>query len=54
MRGSNADAQYIYLGRCWSREDPLYIARRCIRFAAEDIGLADPQALILAETILDL
>jgi len=31
----------------YAGEDPLYIARRLIRFASEDIGLADPQALTL-------
>jgi len=51
MRGSNPDAALYYLGRMLEAgEDPLYVARRCLRFAAEDIGLADPQALILAET----
>jgi putative ATPase len=32
-------------------EDPLYIARRCIRFASEDVGLADPNALLLADAV---
>ena len=46
MRGGDADASLYWLGRMLSSgEDPLYIARRLIRFASEDIGLRDPQAL---------
>ncbi|MEK7516766.1 MAG: replication-associated recombination protein A [Patescibacteria group bacterium] len=46
MRGSDADAALYWLGRMLEAgEDPLYVARRLIRFASEDIGLADPQAL---------
>jgi len=49
MRGSEADAALYWLGRMLEAgEDPLYVARRLIRFAAEDIGLADPQALVQA------
>jgi len=49
MRGSDADASLYWLGRMIeSGEDPLYIARRLIRFASEDIGLADPNALVQA------
>ncbi len=49
MRDSNPDATLYWLGRMIeSGEDPLYIARRIIRFASEDIGLADPQALVVA------
>jgi putative ATPase len=49
MRGSDADAALYWMGRMLEAgEDPLYIARRVIRFAAEDIGLADPQALTLS------
>jgi putative ATPase len=49
MRGSDANAALYWLGRMIeSGEDPLYVARRLIRFAAEDIGLADPQALVQA------
>jgi putative ATPase len=49
MRGSDADAALYWLGRMIeSGEDPLYIARRLIRFASEDIGLADPNALVQA------
>lgn len=49
MRDSDPDATLYWLGRMIeSGEDPLYIARRIIRFATEDIGLADPQALVVA------
>jgi putative ATPase len=49
MRGSDADAALYWLARMIeSGEDPLYIARRLIRFASEDIGLADPNALVQA------
>ncbi|MBU1348599.1 replication-associated recombination protein A [Patescibacteria group bacterium] len=46
LRGSDADAALYWLGRMLeSGEDPLYVARRLVRFASEDIGLADPRAL---------
>ncbi|MGF1604975.1 MAG: replication-associated recombination protein A [Rhodothalassiaceae bacterium] len=46
LRGSDPDAALYWLARMLTAgEDPLYIARRLIRFASEDIGLADPQAL---------
>jgi putative ATPase len=46
LRGSDCDAALYWLARMLSGgEDPLYICRRLIRFASEDIGLADPQAL---------
>ncbi len=49
MRASDADAALYWLGRMLEAgEDPLYVARRLIRFASEDIGLADPQALVQA------
>lgn len=49
MRGSDADAALYWLGRMLEAgEDPLYIARRLVRFASEDIGLADPNALTQA------
>lgn len=49
LRGSDVDASLYWLGRMLEAgEDPLYVARRLIRFASEDIGNADPQALILA------
>jgi putative ATPase len=49
LRGSDPDAALYWLGRMIEAgEDPLYIARRMVRFASEDIGNADPQALIIA------
>jgi putative ATPase len=49
MRGSDPDAALYWMARMiQGGEDPLFIARRMIRFASEDIGLADPQALIHA------
>jgi putative ATPase len=46
MRGSDADAALYWFARMLTGgEDPRYIARRLVRFAAEDIGMADPQAL---------
>ena len=49
MRNSDPDAAVYWLARMLEAgEDPLYIARRLIRFASEDVGLADPRALELA------
>ncbi|WP_376696941.1 replication-associated recombination protein A [Wenzhouxiangella sp. EGI_FJ10305] len=49
LRGSDADAALYWLARMLvGGEDPLYVARRLIRFASEDIGLAEPQALTQA------
>jgi len=49
LRGSDADAGLYWLGRMLEGgEDPLYIVRRLVRFATEDVGMADPQALIIA------
>jgi putative ATPase len=46
VRGSDPDASLYYLARMLDAgEDPLYLARRLIRMASEDIGMADPQAL---------
>ena len=46
LRGSDTDAALYWLARMLAGgEDPNYIARRLTRFAAEDVGLADPQAL---------
>ncbi|MEQ8804595.1 MAG: replication-associated recombination protein A [Rhodospirillales bacterium] len=46
LRGSDADAALYWFARMLEGgEDPLYVARRLVRFASEDIGLADPQAL---------
>jgi putative ATPase len=49
LRGSDPDAALYWLGRMLEAgEDPLYIARRMVRFASEDVGMADPQALVIA------
>ena len=49
MRNSDPDAAIYWLSRMLEAgEDPLYVARRVIRFASEDIGLADPRALSIA------
>ena len=49
MRNSDPDAAVYWLARMLEAgEDPLYIARRVVRFASEDVGLADPRALELA------
>jgi putative ATPase len=49
LRGSDPDAALYWLGRMLEAgEDPLYIARRLMRFASEDVGVADPQALVIA------
>jgi putative ATPase len=49
LRGSDPDASLYWLGRMLEAgEDPLYIARRMVRFASEDVGMADPQALVIA------
>ena len=52
MRASNADAAIYYLARMIeSGEDPKFIARRMVIFASEDIGLAQPTALVVANEI---
>ena len=49
LRGSDPDAALYWLGRMLDAgEDPLYIARRMVRFASEDVGNADPRALTVA------
>jgi len=54
VRGSDADAALYYLARMLDAgEDPLYLARRIVRMAVEDIGLADPQALVIANAAKD-
>ena len=54
MRSSNPDGAVYWVGRMLSAgEDPLYVARRMIRFASEDIGNADPNALILANNVYE-
>jgi len=54
MRSSNPDAAAYWVGRMLAGgEDPLYVARRLLRFASEDIGNSDPQALILANSVYE-
>lgn len=54
MRNSDPDAAVYYLARMLEAgENPLYIARRLIRFASEDIGLANPSALVQATSVYD-
>ncbi len=49
LRGSDPDAALYWLARMLEAgEDPLYIVRRLVRFASEDVGLADPRALMVA------
>jgi len=49
LRGSDPDAALYWLGRMlMAGEDPLYVARRLVRFASEDVGNADPRALTVA------
>ncbi len=49
LRGSDPDAGLYWLGRMIEAgEDPLYVARRLVRFASEDVGMADPNALVIA------
>jgi putative ATPase len=49
MRNSDPDASVYWLARMLEAgEDPLYVARRLVRFASEDIGNADPQAIVVA------
>src|SRR5262249_6619359 len=48
LRGSDPDAGLYWLARMLeSGEDPLYVVRRLIRFASEDVGMADPQSLVV-------
>ena len=52
MRASDADAAVYYLARMIeSGEDPLFIARRMVIFASEDVGLAQPTALVVANAV---
>lgn len=54
MRNSDPDAALYYLARMLEAgEDPLYVARRLIRFASEDIGLANPNALVQANAAFE-
>src|SRR5690625_6922312 len=55
MRGSDPDASLYWLARMLDGgEDPLYIARRLVRFANEDIAIADPQAVHQATAAWDV
>ncbi|UCG14852.1 MAG: replication-associated recombination protein A [Deltaproteobacteria bacterium] len=48
LRGNDPDAALYWLARMLAAgEDPLYLARRMVRFASEDVGLADPNALVV-------
>jgi putative ATPase len=54
LRGSDPDAALYWLGRMLSSgEDPMYIARRMVRFASEDVGNADPSALSVAMSAME-
>ncbi len=54
VRGSDPDAALYYLARMLDAgEDPLFLARRVVRMASEDVGLADPQALVVANAAKD-
>jgi putative ATPase len=54
LRGSDVDAALYWFSRMMDGgEDPLYLARRLVRFAVEDIGMADPNALVQANAAKD-
>jgi putative ATPase len=54
MRNSDPDATVYWLARMVEAgEDPMYIARRLVRFASEDVGIADPQALVVSMAARD-
>ncbi len=54
MRSSNPDAACYWTGRMLAGgEDPLYVARRMLRFASEDVGNADPNAVVLANSVYE-
>jgi len=54
VRGSDPDAALYYLCRMLDAgEDPLFLARRIVRMASEDVGMADPQALVIANAAKD-
>jgi putative ATPase len=54
MRDSDPDASIYWVARMLvAGDDPLYVARRLLRFASEDIGNADPMALVLANTVFE-
>ena len=53
MRGSDPDATLLYLARALNGgEDPVFLARRIVICASEDVGLADPQALLIATSAM--
>ena len=53
MRGSDPDATLFYLARALNGgEDPMFLARRIVIAASEDVGLADPQALVIATSAM--
>ena len=53
MRGSNPDATLLYMARMLEAgEDPMFIARRIVICAAEDVGLANPEALVIANAAM--
>jgi putative ATPase len=55
VRGSDPNASLYWLARLLEAgQDPLYIARRMIRCASEDIGMADPQALVIANAVFEV
>ena len=55
MRGSDPDATVFYLARAiYAGEDPIFLARRICILAAEDIGMADPMALVVANSALQV
>jgi putative ATPase len=54
LRGSDPDAALYWLARMLEAgEEPLYVARRMVRFASEDVGIADPQALLVTVAAKD-
>lgn len=54
MRGSDADATIFYLARALNGgEDPMFLARRIVIAAAEDVGMANPQALVVATSAME-
>ena len=55
MRGSDPDATVFYLARAiYAGEDPVFLARRICILAAEDVGMADPMALVVANSALQV
>ena len=53
MRGSDADATVFYLARALNAgEDPMFLARRIVIAASEDVGMANPNALVVANSAM--